>query len=353
MAAPTAVDLFAGAGGATQGLRDAGFDVIGAVEFDSDAAKSYRLNHPQTRLWEVDIRALPANQMRQELQLRPRELTLLKACPPCQGFSSLAGGKSVDAARDDLVRQVSRFVRAFMPQSILLENVPGLARDSRFPELTAQLRGLGYSFSTYKLNAVDFGVPQRRTRLVVLAIRSRRAEVPQEFWDALGTDSVPATVSAGEALAQLKRKARKRDPMSKHRNLAPQTYERVKAIPVGGNRFDLPAEHRLRCHNEVDQKNGRRATSSYGRIRLDSPAPTMTTRCTTPACGSFVHPTEHRGITLREAAWFQTFPVSYDFEGSYESIERQIGNAVPVKMAELLGTAVLANLRRAKLGNVR
>jgi DNA (cytosine-5)-methyltransferase 1 len=340
----TAVDLFAGAGGATQGLKDAGFRVLGAVEIDIDAGRSYKLNHPETRLYQRDIRTLPAEKMRKELGLSIGELTLLKACPPCQGFSTLSAGRSTDHARDDLVRQVARFVRAFKPRAVLIENVLGLARDSRFEDLTARLVRLGYSFTTYKLNATDFGVPQRRSRLVVLAIRGRKGKPPLLFWENFSGHARPASVTAGSALEELDKCKRKDDPLFKHRKLAAKTQARVSAIPVGGTRFDLPQELRLRCHDELDKKgNGqRRATGSYGRIRLDAPAPTMTTRCTTPACGSFIHPWENRGITLREAAWFQTFPHTYDFEGTYESVERQIGNAVPVKMAKYLGLAVVA-----------
>ncbi|MEU5690722.1 DNA cytosine methyltransferase [Actinosynnema sp. NPDC020468] len=346
MTALTAVDLFAGAGGATQGLRDAGFQVLGAVELDSDAARSYKLNHPDTRLYQCDIRTLPAQKMRRDLGLASGELTLLKACPPCQGFSTLSGGRSTDEARDDLIRQVVRFVRAFKPRAILLENVPGLARDPRFGELTSRLSGLGYSFSTYRLNAIDFGVPQRRSRLVVLAVKGLRSRLPENFWDNFASDERPSAVTAGNALERLDQESRVGDPLSKYRKLAAKTLARVSAIPVGGTRFDLPEHLRLRCHNDVDRKGkgARRATGSYGRIRLDSPAPTMTTRCTTPACGSFIHPIENRGITLREAAWFQTFPYTYDFEGTYESIERQIGNAVPVRMAKYLGLAVVATI---------
>ncbi|WP_376774476.1 DNA cytosine methyltransferase [Saccharothrix tamanrassetensis] len=343
------MDLFAGAGGATQGLRDAGFDVVGAVEFDSDACHSYRLNHPRTRLWQSDIRSVSAVRMRSELGLRVRELTLLKACPPCQGFSTLAGGRAMDEQRNDLVHQVVRFARAFMPKAILLENVPGLARNRRFGELTEQLSELGYSFGSYKLNATIFGVPQRRNRLVVLGVRSRRANISPDIWEILDRHHAPALATAGEALQRLSRLTRKNDPLNRHRSLNKITAERVKAVPVGGTRFDLPPKYRLRCHDELDSKGGHRATASYGRVRLDLPAPTMTTRCTTPACGSFIHPVEHRGLTLREAAYFQTFPVTYDFVGTYESIERQIGNAVPVEMAKYLGIAVLNSVSKAGL----
>lgn len=136
------------------------------------------------------------------------------------------------------------------------------------------------------------------------------------------------------------------DPLDAHRKPTGQVLERIKAVPVNGTRFDLPPELQLACHKKLaGGKERRSASTAYGRLRLDEPAPTMTTRCTTPACGRFIHPTEHRGITLREAAILQTFPVTYQFSGHYGAIERQIGNAVPVQMAKALGFVVASVLR--------
>ena len=117
----------------------------------------------------------------------------------------------------------------------------------------------------------------------------------------------------------------------------PKTLERIRTVPIGGGRLDLPPSLRLDCHERLETRS---ATSIYGRIDPSRPAPTMTTRCTTPSCGRFVHPSEDRGLTLREAALIQTFPPDYKFEGNYGEVERQIGNAVPVRMAEALGLAV-------------
>jgi DNA (cytosine-5)-methyltransferase 1 len=123
---------------------------------------------------------------------------------------------------------------------------------------------------------------------------------------------------------------------------------RLAAIPLNGSRFDPPEDLRLACRKRLDAK-GRNATGSYERMRLDEPAPTMRTRRTTPACGSFVHPIEDRGITLREAAALQIFPATYRFSGNYGNIERQIGNAVPVLMARALGDVVAAIVDNAPL----
>ncbi|MBM7084323.1 DNA cytosine methyltransferase [Micromonospora humidisoli] len=342
----TCIDLFAGAGGATEGLRAAGYDVIGAVEVDPTAAASYRMNHPATRLWQRDIRELTASQVRRELGLESGGLTLLKACPPCQGFSTLArrDESPSDSARNDLVLDVVRFVRALRPAAVLLENVPGLERDSRFSRIKLAIERIGYSLTSFKLDAADVGVPQRRRRLIMIAIRGRRAQLPNSLPSLLGNWLVEEPKTARDALEELGKSVPADDALNRHRTHSSKVVARISAVPVGGTRFDLPAEHQLSCHVNLKKRS---ATASYGRVRLDAPAPTMTTRCVTPACGSFIHPTEHRGLTLREAAAFQTFPPSYHFSGDFGSIERQIGNAVPVRMAQVLGEAVKELLKKS------
>lgn len=341
MRRPTAVDLFAGAGGASQGLTDAGFSVLGAVENDRTAGATLQRNHPALRVALADIRTVDENDFRDELGLRRGELTLLKACPPCQGFSSLASGE-VDSARNDLVLDVARFVRAFLPAAVLLENVPGLARDGRLTQLLAEIRELGYRTRQYVVQAADFGVPQLRKRLIVIAVRGADDDsLPDDLRALLPGEFDVSVSTAGDALSRIPVAGLRNDPLNVARQSSPLVRQRIEAIPVGGNRFDLPEGLRLACHDRLEARGRRNATSAYGRIKADHPAPTMTTRCTTPSCGSFVHPTEHRGITLREAASLQTFPHDYMFEGSYGEIERQIGNAVPVKLAHALGVAVI------------
>lgn len=344
----TAIDLFAGAGGATQGLRQAGFQVIAAAENDALAARSFAANHPDV-VMTGDVRNVEPGRLRRYLGLAVGELDLLKACPPCQGFSSLARG-DVDPLRNDLVIDVHRFVRDLRPRVVLLENVPGLARDDRLGVLLAGMRAMGYRHAQYAVDAQDLGVPQRRRRLIVVAARGDvgdGAPLPDDLDELLppSFDQTPRT--AGQALEGLAAVLGAGDPQDRHRRSNPAVAARIAAVPVGGTRFDLPPEHQLACHARL-VRYGRpvkgSATASYGRVRADAPAPTMTTRCTTPACGSFIHPTEHRGLTLREAATFQTFPPDYVFVGGHDSVERQIGNAVPVHMAYGLGLAVASLL---------
>jgi DNA (cytosine-5)-methyltransferase 1 len=309
--------------------------VLAAVENDPEAAESYRRNHSRVQLYESDIRTVSAAAIAATAGVHRGELDLLKACPPCQGFSSLAKGE-VDQARNDLVLDVARFVEALFPKVLLLENVPGLKKDHRLERLLGELRKLGYTFMSSLLDATSFGVPQRRKRFILIGVRADVTDVlpSRDPLDYLPEEFSTSPKTARQALSHLARYAKGDDPLNVHRKSNEKVLARIAAIPVGGNRFDLPEEHQLECHRKL---NNRSAAGSYGRIKLDEPAPTMTTRCTTPACGTFVHPTENRGITLREAAVFQGFPVTYRFYGQYGSIERQIGNAVPVRMAKGLG----------------
>ena len=333
----TALDLFSGAGGATQGLADAGFNILGAIENDEAAAKSYRLNHGTPLVIVEDIRRLNSAWLRQKLGLQDRRLDLLNACPPCQGWSSL-GNRSVADTRNDLVDDVGRIIRELGPRSWILENVTGLARDPHLDRLVQKAVRAGYGVQQYHLDAQGFGVPQRRKRLIVIGLRGRPSEsLPKDLMGMIPASFDRGPRTAGEAIKQAERISETEDPLHRGRKHKEHVVERIAAVPVGGNRFDLPHEHRLECHRRM---GSRQAAAAYGRIRANRPAPTMTTRCTTPACGSFIHPTENRGITLREAALIQSFPSNYAFFGSYGQIEAQIGNAFPPRMAEGIGRAV-------------
>lgn len=332
----TAIDLFAGAGGATQGMRDAGISVIGAVEFDNVAAQTFRANHGDTVLWEVDIRKLPASEVVRTLGLRRGELSLLKACPPCQGFSSLAEGRIPgNDPRNELVRETLRFVRALLPRHVMIENVPGLGRDARAAAMKDSLRTMGYAVNDYVVDARDFGVPQRRRRYILLASRGRAQKLPTS----LGSPSAART-TVRSAFDELSRLIDTDDELMTVPPTSEIVRQRIEAIPVGGSRFDLPPHLQLACHQRL--KSPRDAGGVYGRMRWDEPGPTMTTRCTSPSSGPFLHPEYDRAITLREAAAIQTFPPDYRFHGSRARIERQIGNAVPVRMARQIVEALFA-----------
>ena len=333
----TALDLFAGAGGSTEGLKAAEYRVLGAVECDASAARSYSSNHPDVLLFDRDIRDVSPRTMRYALGIKQGELDLLNACPPCQGFSSLGTG-SPDDPRNDLVLVVRSFLADFRPKAFVLENVPGLHGDRRLQNLLDFARASDYGVRAYVVNATTFGVPQTRRRLVVIGVLGLdEGTLPNDMADLLPSTFHLTPPSVSKVLAKAGPIERTDDPLHHARQSSARVLARIRQIPRGGDRFDLPEAHQLACHKKL---KGRSATAAYGRIRLDRPAPTLTTRCTTPACGRFVHPTEDRGISLREAALLQTFPRGYRFHGTHQSLEAQIGNAVPVRMAQAIGLAV-------------
>jgi site-specific DNA-cytosine methylase len=328
----TAVDLFAGAGGTTQGLKEAGYRVLAAVENDPDAVTTYDANHPEVSLVDRDIRRVQAPALAR--RLGGGRLGVLTACPPCQGFSTLGTGDT-DDPRNDLVMTVARFARHLRPWAIVVENVPGLSPDRRLRTLLETLER-DYVVAKYLVDAAEFGVPQHRRRVIVVAVdQALRVSFPERLTDLLPAAFDRTLRTAWSALAAAVDLTEENDPAHRARTPSPIVLRRIKAAPRGGGRADLPPELRLACHKRLGRSD---ATSIYGRIDPDRPSPTMTTRCTTPSCGRFIHPYEDRGLTLREAALLQSFPLTYRFTGSHQSIERQIGNAVPVRLSAALGT---------------
>ena len=320
---PIAFDCFAGCGGMTQGFKDAGYRVVGAIENDPVACGVYRANHRRVHLWPVDVRNVSARVVLKKLKLNVGDLDLLGGCPPCQGFSTLRtynGRRSVRDAQNDLIFEFQRLVLGLKPKTVMLENVPALLTNSRLTRFKTALRRAGYTIKVDILNAVDYGVPQRRRRVVLLA---SRVSTEVDFADAL-----PRRRTVRHAIGRLTEPGRSRDPVHNlPENRAARVVEMIRAVPKdGGSRKELPARLRLRCH-----KNSDGFRDVYGRMAWDKAAPTITTGCFNPSKGRFLHPAQHRTITMREAALLQTFPKTYKFPVKYGKVRlaTMIGNALP------------------------
>jgi DNA (cytosine-5)-methyltransferase 1 len=339
-----ALDLFCGSGGLTVGLSQAGFHVIGAVDNDALAAETYRANHRDVRLWRGDIRRLNAERVMRELHLKRGELTLLAGCPPCQGFSTmrtLNGARKVTDARNDLVFEFCRFVAALRPQAVLMENVPGLADDRRMATLIRRLRRLGYRYISVSVrNAADFGVPQRRRRTILVATR----------YGAVDLDSIPAEHrTVREAIAHLPPPGNTGDPL--HDILETrraETLALITKIPKDGGSRSALGDDQLACHKKC---SGFRDV--YGRMCWDDVAPTITSGCTNPSKGRFLHPWHDRAITLREAALLQTFPPTYHFSlrKGKQGAALLIGNAFPPEFIRRIAVVVRESLTRRETGS--
>jgi DNA (cytosine-5)-methyltransferase 1 len=283
---------------------------------------TYKANHSGVRVWRKNIAQLSAAQMKRELRLRPGQLDLLAGCPPCQAFSSIRtlNGKHILRDSDkDLLFQFVRFIKALRPKAIMIENVPGLAADKRIVIFCAALARLGYQSEVRILDAAQYGVPQRRRRMILLASRATTLRFGRRS---------PVRRTVGEFLRGLPKAGQSGDPL--HDFPESRTKEMKKLIEMiprnGGSRTDLPDRFRLACHRKCDGFK-----DVYGRMAWDSVAPTITTGCFNPSKGRFLHPRWHRAITMREASLLQGFPKRYRFPKPHSktAVASMIGNALP------------------------
>lgn len=348
----TCVDLFAGAGGFSLAAKNIGFSVIAAVEKNRNACLTYRRNlvrNGDTTLFEGDILELSPTTFRDEHFGETQPCDVVLGGPPCQGFSiHRINNAGVNDPRNALILRYFEFVAALQPKVFLMENVPGILWPRHKAFLDAfyeQGRNAGYDVRPpVVLDARDYGIPQRRRRVFVLGVRNDFLFM--EKWPPEPTHGNQQAVDANPKLSTwvpaskvFDPKLPKGDANGIHMNSSPELVEVFKSTPAnGGSRRD--SKRVLECHSNHDGHS-----DVYGRIDPSQPGPTMTTACINPSKGRFVHPTEHHGITVRQAARFQTFPDNFVFEGGLMSAGEQIGNAVPVQLGEVLLNSLAKGIR--------
>jgi DNA (cytosine-5)-methyltransferase 1 len=320
-----AIDLFSGCGGLTQGMHEAGFKTSVAIELEPNATRTYKLNHPDTVILEKDIRKVKSSEIKKHLN--GQVVHLLAGCPPCQGFSSvrkLNKKKSVRDKRNNLVSEYLRVVRDIKPLTIMMENVPGLKDYYLFKEIVRELDKLGYNPKVEIVNVKKYGVPQSRRRLVLVG--SLLGEVNVAPGNAEKT-------TVRDAIGHLKPPKKSSDPLHKiQANHSAAVMERIRLTPKnGGSRKDLPDKYILGCHTK--KKIG--FNDIYGRLRWDDYSSTITSGCLNPSKGRFLHPSQNRVISPREAALLQSFPEKYKFPTDIPkaALALLIGNALPPKFS--------------------
>jgi DNA (cytosine-5)-methyltransferase 1 len=332
------IDLFAGAGGLTQGFVDAGFTPVAAVEFDSDAAETYRANFGcQVHASDIktfDPSVLPA-------------ADLVIGGPPCQGFSRL--GKTNGSRRTHLNALWEQFVRvleSINPRVFVVENVPEFLNSEEFASFERHVGpdGLGYKLVAGVLNAADFRVAQKRRRAFTIGVKGQHdPKLPI-------VDGEVDHRTLSETIKSLPKPAKsnvvfdsdhRRSGFELHflRNPTDLSLRRYSLVPPGGNRFDLmrrAPEITPKCW--IEQPTG--FNDVFGRLVWDSPSVTIRTEFFKPEKGRYLHPDQDRPITHLEAALIQGFPFKFEFVGSKPSIAKQIGNAVPPPLAKAVAEAV-------------
>jgi DNA (cytosine-5)-methyltransferase 1 len=355
---PKAIEVFSGCGGLSSGLELAGFRILSAVEIDSTASATYRLNHPNVDLINRDIRTVKASYFLKKHNLKRGELDLLAGCSPCQGFSKLRRDINADNdPRNQLVFEYLRLVRGLLPKTIMMENVPGLINTERgqkiFEPVIKELGKLGYYVDYHIIDTANYGIPQFRKRFVLLGSRyklhpitlpNKTHENPTKIKQG---DNLKAWITVRDAFNGLPilQNGEEYPNLSLHRcsKNGSLNLQRIQAIPHnGGSRSSLPNELVLKCHRKYP--NGYRDV--YGRMSLDRPSPTLTSGCTNITRGRFIHPEEDRGISLLEAALLQTFNPNYKFKGNFGQISLQIGNAVPVQLGHIMGDQLVQCLHK-------
>ena len=380
------IDLFAGAGGLSEGLEESGFHGIFASEIVPQYAETYRRNHMGTVVATADIRSLDAEKVRRDLGMKKGQLALIAGGPPCQGFSINAPVRSILDKRNHLFKEYLRFVDAFQPRAVLIENVPGLVSFEDGDTLHAILKALGelgYGADVRILGAAYYGVPQMRWRTIILGLRGKElpryafpepvchAPIRPNFtatFDGHSLIKTPAAdipgnfVSVEEAIGDLpplkagergedckrylskpssafQRFVRRGSPgIYNHEapRLSPINLERLKHIKPGGNWTNIP--HDLLPSG---MKKARKSdhTKRYGRLTPDGLASTILTKCD-PHWGAYFHYAQDRSLTVREAARCQSFPDHYIFYGSQQEQFAQVGNAVPPLLAKAVGVSI-------------
>jgi DNA (cytosine-5)-methyltransferase 1 len=350
------VDFFAGCGGMSYGFSHTrqshmAYEVLAGIDIDVKALETYQANvgsraiQADVRDIEADLRLLP--KLIPEFNPVTNRPLVFIGCAPCQGFSAHRKKDERDDPRNSLLMSFARICKHYRPDFVVMENVPevltGKYREY-FRAATDELESAGYNLTVDIIDMSLYGVPQRRRRAVLLGALEKSVPLPKPVF----TKDTALTVR--DAIAHLEPiyagEQDPSDPCHRAPSHTPAIVERIKKTPVdGGDRRALSAEEQLKCHASVDNGKTPGFTDVYGRLRWDTPSVTITAKSSTPSCGRFLHPEQHRNISVREAAILQGFPQSFDFKGPLVHQYRQIGEAVPPLFARFVAWAILDQLR--------
>lgn len=334
-----AIDFFCGGGGMTKGLIEAGINVIFGLDSNPLCQETYENNNGIPYI-NRDVSQVTTEELLEEFPiLLDNDELLMVGCAPCQPFSVLNPNNPNEHRSVNLLNEFGRIVQGVHPAHIMVENVPGLKGrgEDVLQEFLDMLNAEGYEYDYRVINAKNYGVPQNRRRFVLIASRLFEPHIPP----ATHGDELLPYVTVYDAIHEYPalRAGQSDENVPNHRaaGLSEINLHRLQATPVnGGSRTDWPAELWLNCH-----ENFTGHTDVYGRMVWGNVAPTLTVKCFSISNGRFAHPEQNRAISLREAAALQTFPDDYIFYGNLQEIGKQIGNAVPVLLAQRIAEYIL------------
>lgn len=337
------VDFFCGAGGMTQGMKMADLRVLAGIDFDPNCQATYKANHPRTKFFLEDIREIPRTFLEKRCGIKRNDDHLVfTGCSPCQYWTFLNTDKRSSEKTIGLLGEFWRFVSYYNPGYVVVENVPGIqtwSAESGLDKFCARLKKRGYAVDARVINAAYYGVPQSRKRFVLIASRVKKSiRIPQPaekkalLKDYIGTHNGFPRLKAGHRDSN--------DFMNTVASLSEKNLERLdRTRKNGGTRVDWKNKRALQLRTYREHKNSFRDT--YGRLRWNKPASTITTRFNGISNGRFAHPLQKRGLSLREGAALQTFENDYIFEAkSAKTVAKLIGNAVPPQLARKIGESI-------------
>lgn len=342
-----AADIFCGAGGLTRGLLDSGIEVAAGYDIDKACQFPYEHNNPPARFHNKSVTELSGSQIAKNFPAG--SVRVLVGCAPCQTFSKYTQGlDNDDDPKWTLLNEFSRLVRELKPDIVSMENVPELQRHPVFDEFLSTLTGEGFYFSEDAERRVvycpDYGIPQHRSRLVIIASKFGPIQIMAPTHS---PEKHPKVSDVLRGLPPLKSgEEHADDPLHRTSKLSALNLRRIRHSVPGGTWRDWPAYLVAKCHRK---KSGKTYPGVYARMEWDKPSPTITTQFYGYGNGRFGHPQQDRAISLREGAILQSFPKDYEFvkpggEYSFKSIGRMIGNAVPVRLGEVVGKTIRLHL---------
>ncbi len=370
----TAVDLFCGCGGISEGLRSAGVSVLAGVDVEPNYICTFSHNFPQAVSIMLDLMTFDPDEFMKMLGIKPGEIDFLTGGPPCQGFSKNVPRRHryLDDSRNKLTKAFLDYCEVLKPRFVLMENVAEMKNgfDQAYSdEILMRLNEEGYTVTHAVLNAADYGVPQRRRRAFFIANREGvQFQLPppthSKERNSRGLFPLPGHVTVWEAIGDLPSRSHTEggdeageygcEPFSDFqslmrgtgklvtnhiaRPLKPTQYERLSSIEPGQTMKDLPAHLRT--------KGG--YSGAYGRLTKDMVAPTITRWVFHPGSGRWGHPVDIRLLTIREVARIQSFPDTFEFVGSYVQRAGQLGNAVPPLLAQRIVESMLDQVKASK-----
>lgn len=344
------VDLFCGVGGLTNGLINSGIKVVAGIDMDKSCKYAYEKNN-NTIFIEDGIENISAEQLNNLYPVNT-DIKVLVGCAPCQPFSThtfkYKKDREVTEETDPkwfLLNHFKRLIVEASPHIVSMENVPELCKKDIFRDFVKCLEDNGYTVSYEIVKCVEYGIPQNRRRLVLLA--SKLGEIKL----------IPSThtkenyITVKQAIGNLEKIVAggisKKDPLHRSANLSEKNFKRIKQSKPGGTWRDWDKSLINKCHKK---NTGSTYSSVYGRMEMEKPSPTITTQFYSYGTGRFGHPVQDRALSLREGALLQTFPAGYVFCDNFENVSfskiaMMIGNAVPVKLGEVIGQSILAHLK--------